>query len=660
MKRIGELCIVGLLLLVLASCSTMLGRNDDPFAQTKEVAREIGNSLVTGQGDVSALSIAIMHQGQIIHSEGFGMRDVAMGLPVEPDTRFNIGSISKVFTAAAILLLQEEGLLNLDDKVTDLMGDFTMADPRCVDITVRMLLNHSSGMPGTDMRGAFTGESESEYLRQSLEEFAKSSLKHDPGAFSPYCNDGFTVAQALVEHLSGISFTEFLQERIFRPLGMLDSSVGFGPEDENMAHGYIGRTVPLPTEYVHLIASGGITSSAQDLCRFASILFDRSLLGESSVMEFLSEHKPAYMQESPYDRLLSFGLGWDFTSWEPYRSQGIKVLGKTGGTLEYTTMLFVIPQSQSAVVLLSAGHIDPVGTTLPILDALLEESGLIPAGHATEETESPPTKPLPSGIDACSGYYGSASGLFRISFDHDDAVMRLETHDGSTFSETSALRHIGEGVFEKVPLESWFVCKTLLGIPFVMELRPHNQAEPAMKRIDPTAGRSHGFTAGPWLPTNIPPLDLYVAPFRITFVEELPSILMLDSVAYAITDERQTSMVLPTVRDQMPPRLDTEGRLIVGSYVCVDATDVPPLVSGQPIIPNAVETTVWRRINEHGTFSCTIPEGGRIVVLGPDFSDLEDTFYSGSERLEMDIFGSYVAFMAPEGTVFEPIMLPVR
>ncbi len=135
---------------------------------------------------------------------------------------------------------------------------------------------------------------------------------------------------------------------------------------------------------------------------------------------------------------------------------------------------------------------------------------------------------------------------------------------------------------------------------------------------------------------------------------------MLDSVAYAITDERQTSMVLPTVRDQMPPRLDTEGRLIVGSYVCVDATDVPPLVSGQPIIPNAVETTVWRRINEHGTFSCTIPEGGRIVVLGPDFSDLEDTFYSGSERLEMDIFGSYVAFMAPEGTVFEPIMLPVR
>jgi CubicO group peptidase (beta-lactamase class C family) len=119
MKRIGELCIVGLLLLVLASCSTMLGRNDDPFAQTKEVAREIGNSLVTGQGDVSALSIAIMHQGQIIHSEGFGMRDVAMGLPVEPDTRFNIGSISKVFTAAAILLLQEEGLLNLDDKVTD-------------------------------------------------------------------------------------------------------------------------------------------------------------------------------------------------------------------------------------------------------------------------------------------------------------------------------------------------------------------------------------------------------------------------------------------------------------------------------------------------------------------------------------------------------------
>ena len=68
--------------------------------------------------------------------------------------------------------------------------------------------------------------------------------------------------------------------------------------------------------------------------------------------------------------MLSSGLGWDFVSWETYQSQGIQVLGKTGGTLEYSTMIFFLPQSQSAVVLLSAGHLDPIGTTLPIVDAL--------------------------------------------------------------------------------------------------------------------------------------------------------------------------------------------------------------------------------------------------------------------------------------------------
>ena len=201
MKRIIRLCIVGLLLVVLASCSLFRPVQKEPLAQTKDVAQQIGEALVSEDGDVSAVSIAIMHEGAIVYSQGFGSRDVENNLPVDSHTRFNIGSISKIFTGASILLLEDEGLLKLDDKVVDLLPNFTMADERHKDITVRMLLNHTSGMPGTNMRNAFSDEPSSVYLQQSMQEFANSNLKHDAGAFSPYCNDGFTIAQVQVNTL---------------------------------------------------------------------------------------------------------------------------------------------------------------------------------------------------------------------------------------------------------------------------------------------------------------------------------------------------------------------------------------------------------------------------------------------------------------------------
>ncbi|MCK9287084.1 MAG: beta-lactamase family protein [Sphaerochaetaceae bacterium] len=655
MKAMYRLCVIGMVLIVLVSCSSTRPIQEQPFENTKEIAQEIGNSLVTGPGDVSAVSIAIMHEGRIIYSEGFGKRDIALNLPVETDTRFNIGSISKIFTATSILMLQEDGLLNLDDKVVDLFPAFSMADQRYAAITVRMLLDHTSGMPGTNMRDGFSTRLSSEYLQQSLEEFSLSMLKHDPGAFSPYCNDGFTVAQALVEHLSGISFTRFLQERIFEPLGMVDSSVGFYPQDENMAYGYAERETMLPKEYVNIIASGGITSTAEDLCRYSNMIFDENLLSESSINEFLAEQTPMYVEDSNFSKLLTFGLGWDFTSWEPYQSQGIQVLGKTGGTLEYTSMILVLPQSKSTVAVLCAGHMDPLETTLPIVDALLAESGQLPLKNKSDTPQIEDTCPLLPDSERFSGFYGSLEGLFRISFDNEDAAMQFEIYDGSNFVQDKSARHIGNGIFEKTAQESWYVFETHFGVPMLMELRPYNQAEISLTPLDhQRPAIAHEFTAGNWLPTNMLPYEMYMPLYSTAFIEELPCHIYIDNTVYAITDSRQTSMVLPTVRDQSPPRLDEAGHLVVGPYVCVNLVDIPALVSGQSIVADSTATSIWRKVTEQGTFVCTVPEGGRIIVLGPDLSELEDTLFSGKEQIEMDIFGSYVAFIGEDDTVFEP------
>lgn len=653
MKRFIKLGLVASLCVVLFSCSLSRTIQKEVYAQTKEVAREIGNTLVGADGTSSAVSIAILHEGSLIFSEGFGKRDREQSLPVDSHTRFNIGSISKIFAAASILLLQEDGLLTLDDTVVDLLPDFSLADERYKDISVRMLLNHTSGMPGTNMRGAFTTKPNDAFLGQSMQEYANSMLKHNPGDFSPYCNDGFTVVEAIVEHLSGLSYSQFLQKRIFHTLDMADTSVGFSFQEENIAYGYIEGTTRLPVEYVNLKASGGITSTAEDLCRYASSLMAQTLVSSESLDAYLAEQKPKFIQESTYSRQLPFGLGWDFVSWEPYHSEGVQVLGKTGGSLQYSTMLFMIPQSHSAVVLLSSGPLNPIETTVQIVDALLKETGQIPSRSKADKAMTKTSQPLPPGIEAYSGYYGG-SGLSRLTFNEQDSTLLLETYDGSTYVETGSSRHIGDGIFESEQ-GAWNTFETLLGVPCFMELmKPYKVANIAMTKLEEKPLIDHAFTESTYMPINVPTNDMYFPIFSISLIDEPTSHLVVGDALFAITSESETSMVLPTLRDQTAPRLTEDGHLEIGSYRCMDVADIPPLRESEKIMIERDEQSVLRRVTEQGTFRCTVPQGGRIIVIGSDLIYHEDTLFSENEQLEMDIFDSYVVFMAEKPMVFEP------
>jgi CubicO group peptidase (beta-lactamase class C family) len=165
-------------------------------------------------GMPSSATVAVMVDGEIVYAEGFGLRDRAKNLPVETDTQFNIGSVSKIFTAAAVLILEQEGKLSLDKPVTDYLPDFTMKDDRYKDITVRMLLNHTLGLPGTYFKDSVTVVKNRNYVEEALEALKTCNLMNDPGKISVYCNDGFTVAEAVIERVSGMSFPDFLEPLI--------------------------------------------------------------------------------------------------------------------------------------------------------------------------------------------------------------------------------------------------------------------------------------------------------------------------------------------------------------------------------------------------------------------------------------------------------------
>jgi CubicO group peptidase (beta-lactamase class C family) len=646
----------------MVSCSSIQYEQAAPYQQTIETAREIGNSLISQPGNVTAVTIAVMHEGKIVYSDGFGRRDIELDLPVDGHTRFNIGSVSKTFIAASILLLQEEGKLELDDLVADLLPDFTMVDERYRDITVRMLLNHVSGMAGTNWRDGFSATVSPTYLHDTLEELGQSSLKHDPGAYSPYCNDGFTVAQALVEHLQGIPYPQFLQERIFTPMQLNDTSVGFHPQENNMAYAYADRSSRLPVEIVNIVASGGLTSTAEDLCKYAALTFSPSVLKADSLAEYLAEQKPDYVEDLDFDRTLTFGLGWDFTSWQPYQQLGVQVLGKTGGTFQYTTMLFVVPRSRSVVALICSGQIEPISQTLPIMDALLKETGQIPPEGKNDPPEAPGEKPLPEDYQSYEGYYGSPSALYRIEFNRESSSMQLYRFEGQSFELRVSALHIGEGIYRD-PEGTQFALRTVLGVPALLNINgSHAQAEIQMTRLpELPEGLEHGFTETTWLPTNFLPNDLYLQYYSTSFIAELPSYLILDgsgTIPYAISSATGTTMALPVVRDQTPPRLAKDGQLIVGSFKCTDVLNIQPLVDNERIEVGADNSSVWRKLEDHVLLSCKVPSGGRIIVLGSDYDNIYDTLYDKEVPSNLEFAGGYVAFIADSPTIFEPSFVP--
>ena len=138
-----------------------------------------------------------------------GVIDAGGGAP-GPDTIYGIGSTSKMFATAAVMQLVDEGRVELDAPVVRYLPQFTMRSPQYRQITVRMLLDHSAGFPGSTYSNGFTTAAYDGYATEVLANLARSSLKTTPGAMSVYCNDCFTVAGELVAEVSGMPFTTYL------------------------------------------------------------------------------------------------------------------------------------------------------------------------------------------------------------------------------------------------------------------------------------------------------------------------------------------------------------------------------------------------------------------------------------------------------------------
>ena len=329
------------------------------------------------------------------------------------DTLSCIGSVSKMFATTAVMQLVDKGKVELDAPVTDYIPEFRMADERYKDITVRMLMNHTSGLMGTTA-GDFMlyNDRDTDPHDTMLEELSTQRLKTFPGDYAAYCNDGFELLEIIVERVSGESFTDYVEKNICIPLGMQQTGTPWNAfRTAEMVDTYINGNVQITPDYCMDLGSGGIMSTAAELCTFGSSFFsgDNRLLSDKS-----KEEMGETRTEDKYED--GFGLGWDQVDYDDYKAAGVKVISKGGDVSHQHAELIVAPDEKISVSVLSSG-----GSSLydgmmaqALMDIALSEKGINVEHKAPEKKETLDT--VPDKYMSYEGVYISGSDLYYISF----------------------------------------------------------------------------------------------------------------------------------------------------------------------------------------------------------------------------------------------------
>ena len=289
-------------------------------------------------------SVAIVKDGQVAYLRAYGDARLEPRTPARPDMRYSIGSVSKQFTAAAILLLAEEGKLSLDDPVSRFLPDLA----RARDIRIRDLLSHTSGY-----RDYWPQDYVPPFMRQPataaliLDRWAKQPLDFEPGTQSQYSNTGYVVAGLIVERAGGMPLLQLLGTRVFAPLGM--KSVA-NIDQESLAAtdpvGYqrfgLGPLRVAPKEGKGwLFAAAELAMTAEDLARWNISVIDRRLLKPASYLEM----ETAVRLKNGLG--IGYGLGVAATT-----EAGQRVLSHGGEVSGFTASNMIFPDDRAAITVL--------------------------------------------------------------------------------------------------------------------------------------------------------------------------------------------------------------------------------------------------------------------------------------------------------------------
>jgi CubicO group peptidase (beta-lactamase class C family) len=410
------LSLAGLATPLLAACG---GDGDAAAPATPESVQWLREGILAALNrrdtDLTAVSVALFADDSVIYREAFGYANRDTQLPATVDTPFNIGSVSKVVAALAVMILRDQGLLELDQPVVELLPAFSMmaSEYDYRKVTVRHLISHSSGFPGSNYRNSFSFAPIPGFAQDTLEALKLSRLKHAPGELAVYCNDGFTMVELLTLELAGLSYTDFIQREVFDPLGMSASGFMLAPAEEGAFVHPVRGGLTLPQEFAQPYATGGILTTPTDMMKLARMFLDGGVYEEQRIVseEGLREmgvDQTATLPINPGAQALTrYGLGWDSVAQLGMQAAGLLSWQKNGGTQFFSSEFFVLPQARLAILI--SGNSQSYGATALAEGLLLRtavERGLIPAMPPAMVRAVPPAVPALD-VSALLGIYAN-------------------------------------------------------------------------------------------------------------------------------------------------------------------------------------------------------------------------------------------------------------
>ncbi len=341
MQRLFSFYLVTLLLVALSFQATAQA----PAASNGLAAAINAEMEKAFPANAPGAAVIVVKDGQVVFRKGYGMANLELGVPIEPDMIFRIGSITKQFTAVATLMLMEQGKLALSDEITKFLPDYPTQGHK---ITIEHLLTHTSGIK------SYTGLPEwlplwrkDMTMKELIDLFKDKPFEFAPGAGWNYNNSGFVLLGAIIEKISGQSYGDFVEKNIFAPLGMKQSfydntqrviprrAAGYSRNSGGYANAaYLSMSQP------H--AAGSLMSTVDDLAKWDAALYTEKLVKQESLKKawtsfVLTNGKPT-----------KYGYGWGVSALE-----GERMIAHGGGINGFTCDAVRLPDSKVYVAILT-------------------------------------------------------------------------------------------------------------------------------------------------------------------------------------------------------------------------------------------------------------------------------------------------------------------